>query len=146
MTVHPAHAAVTTLHIPGLAQAFAAAPLVNDGALAGTGAETLRVVLSLALVVVLILAAGWLGRRLQSRVKAGGRRLRCVESMAIGGKERVLLLQVGDKQVLVGAAPGGLRTLLVLDTPLDGGAADAAPAAAETHRFSELLAQWKKRP
>ena len=50
-----------------------AQPTLPDINVAG---ELLRVLLSLAGIVVLIFAAGWIGRRQQGRPFAGGRRLR----------------------------------------------------------------------
>ncbi|HEX5353503.1 MAG TPA: flagellar biosynthetic protein FliO [Rhodanobacteraceae bacterium] len=109
----------------------------------GSAGEFVRVVLSLIAVVVMILAVGWLTRRMQTRVRPGGQRVRCVESLAVGVKERVLLLEVGDRQLLVGASPTGLRTLLVLDESLP---APSPPAgiAVTPRSFREVLERWRK--
>jgi flagellar protein FliO/FliZ len=107
---------------------------------ANTGAELLRVVLSLLGVVAMIFAVGWFSRRAQARIRPGGRRIRCIESMPVGVKERVMLLEVGGTQLLVGASPTGLRTLHVLATPIVD---DATTSPAPTG-FRDLLAQWKK--
>lgn len=120
--------------------AASAAPSVT--AAGGTG-ELLRVVLSLAAVVVMILAVGWLTRRMQARVRPGGQRMRCVETLAVGMKERVLLLEVGDRQLVVGASPSGLRTLLVLDEALPAPQAPAHMPIAGTS-FRDALARWRK--
>jgi flagellar protein FliO/FliZ len=124
---------------PGMLRAVPAAlpaPAVN------TGAELLRVVLSLVGVIVLILVAGWVTRRAQARVRPGGRRIRIVESLAVGMKEKVLLLDVGGTQILVGASPSGLRTLHVLGTPV---ADEASPAdIAPVRSFRDILGQWGK--
>lgn len=122
---------------PALA-ATAAAPTTAAGAsLAG---ELLRVVLSLAGVIVLILVAGWLTRRLQGGARPGARRLRCIESLNVGVKERVLLVQVGERQLLLGVAPGRVSTLHVLEAPLPEAPAPAAPAPG----FAQLLAQLRR--
>ena len=105
-----------------------------------TGAELLRVTLSLLGVVALIFVVGWLSRRAQGRIRPGGRRIRCLESMPVGVKERVMLLEIGGTQLLVGASPGGLRTLHVLATPI----LDDTPPTATPTGFRDLLAQWKK--
>jgi flagellar protein FliO/FliZ len=91
---------------------------------------------------VLILVAGWVTRRAQARVRPGGRRIRIIESLAVGMKEKVLLMEVGGTQILVGASPSGLRTLHVLDKPVtdDATVADAAPARS----FRDVLGQWGK--
>jgi len=112
-------------------------------AMPGLGAELLQMLLSLAGVVALILLAGWLGRRLQARGRPGGRRLRCVEAISLGGRERVLLLDADGKRLLLGVGAGGVRTLHVYqgEAPAADEAAPAVPAAP----FAELLAGWRRR-
>jgi flagellar protein FliO/FliZ len=58
---------------------------------------------------------GWLTRRLQSRQLIGGRRLRCIESMPISARERVLLIEADGKRLLVGVGAGGVRALHVYE-------------------------------
>ncbi len=124
------------------AAASSAVPGAANAAAGGVG-ELLRVVLSLVAVVVMILAVGWLTRRMQARVRPGGQRVRCVETLAVGMKERVLLLEVGDRQLLVGASPAGLRTLLVLDEVLPAPKAPSPTPFAGTS-FRDALARWRK--
>ena len=116
--------------------AFAAAPTPAEVDAGGL----LRVCLSLAVVIALILAAGWVLRRLQGGgVRAGGN-LRCLESIAVGMKERVVLVEAGGKQMLLGVAPGNVRTLHVFDEPIVVATANAvSPATA----FRTVLAQWR---
>jgi flagellar protein FliO/FliZ len=107
------------------------------------GAELLRVVLSLAGIILLIFAAGWLSRRLQARTQPGGRRIRCVESFAVGARERVLLVDADGKRLLLGVGPGGMRTLHVYE-----GAAPAPadlPPAAPAPSFADVLGLWKRK-
>ncbi len=103
--------------------ALFAAPLAAHAAETATappdGATALlRVLGSLAIVVASIFAAGWLARRLQGVSGARGKRLRCLETIAVGTKERVALIEIGGQQLVVGIAPGSVRTLHVLETPL----------------------------
>jgi flagellar protein FliO/FliZ len=121
--------------------ALMAAPAVAPAV--DSGAEMVRVLVSLLGVVALIFFVGWMGRRAQSRVRPGGRKIRVIESMPVGIKEKVMLLEVGGTQILVGASPtGGLRTLHVLDTPVqDDASTTVAPAA---RGFRDVLAQWKR--
>jgi flagellar protein FliO/FliZ len=120
-----------------------AAPAMNVAAppTVDTGAELLRIVISLIGVIAMILLAGWLSRRAQARVRPGGRRIRCLETMPVGMKERVMLIDVGGTQLLVGSSPSGLRTLHVLDKPLEE---DAAPNSVPVRGFRDVLAQWGK--
>ncbi|MEO7072463.1 MAG: flagellar biosynthetic protein FliO [Rhodanobacter sp.] len=109
--------------------------------------ELLRVLLSLAGIIVLIFAAGWFSRRMQRTRGAIGRRIRCVESFAIGTRERIVLLEADGQRLLVGTGPGGMRTLHVYAA----GEGVSSPVAAENTppiavpAFAELLARWKRR-
>jgi flagellar protein FliO/FliZ len=113
---------------------LASAPDIN------VGGELLRVVLSLGGVVALIFAAGWLSRRLQGRQLIGGRRLRCVETLSVGARERVVLLEADGKRLLVGIGAGGVRTLHAYEGNVP--VAEIEPVAVPN--FSELLGRWRR--
>jgi len=106
--------------------------------------ELVRVVLSLGAIVALIFAAGWLTRRLQSKQFVGGRRLRCVESMTISARERVMLIEADGKRLLVGVGAGGIRALHVYEgsVPVE---VTPAPAPAPLPPFAELLGRLGRR-
>ncbi|GGA27503.1 flagellar biosynthetic protein FliO [Dyella nitratireducens] len=114
---------------------LARAPVASVPDINVTG-ELIRVMLSLGAIVALIFAAGWLTRRLQSRQIGGGRRLRCIETMPISTRERVMLIEADGKRLLVGVGAGGIRTLHVYEgtAPME-----AAPAPAPLPPFAELL-------
>ena len=116
-----------------------AAPDVN------VGGELLRVVLSLLGIIALILVAGWLSRRMQHRSGSAGRRIRCVETFALGTRERLLLLDADGKRLLIGMGAGGMRTLHVYDdaSPAEAVAA-AEPVKPPLPAFGDLLARWKR--
>jgi flagellar protein FliO/FliZ len=108
------------------------------------GGELARVLISLLGIVALIFAAGWLSRRLQARTSPGGRRLRCVETMAVGARDRLLLIDADGKRLLIGVGQGGMRTLHVYEGSAPGSEAPGAnpPPAG----FGDLLARWKRSP
>ncbi|HEY1328084.1 MAG TPA: flagellar biosynthetic protein FliO [Casimicrobiaceae bacterium] len=96
----------------------------------------LRATLGLALVLALIFAVGWLMRRIApARVSAQGP-LRIVGSHALGARERVVLLEVGEQWLVVGVAPGNVRGLATLPR----GELPPAPAAPAT-AFAAMLAR-----
>lgn len=101
-------------------------------------AMALRVVLSLAGVVALAMALAWMARRLQLGAGHAHRRLRVLESLPVGAKERVVLIALGDRQLLLGVAPGSVRTLQILDTPV------AEPPASAPLGFSQVLANLRR--
>jgi flagellar protein FliO/FliZ len=112
------------------------------------GGELLRVLFSLAGIVLLIFAAGWLSRRLQHGRGGAGRRIRCVESFALGARERIVLLEADGQRLLVGTGAGGMRTLHVYAPEAHAGELAPQPTsspAAARPAFAELLARWKIR-
>ena len=115
-----------------------AAPDIN------VGGELVRVVLSLLGIIALILVAGWLSRRLQRRSGSAGRRIRCVETFALGTRERLLLLDADGQRLLIGIGAGGMRTLHVYDdAPAEADTA-TEPVRPALPAFGDLLASWKR--
>lgn len=97
----------------------------------GSGVDTgalLRLTLGLAGVLAVIVVLAWGMRRMGRFGSNAGGRLRVLGAVPVGQRERVVLLQAGERQLLIGVAPGSVRTLQVLDEPLvpvDGGEAPA---------------------
>ena len=107
--------------------------------------ELVRVILSLAGIIAMIFVAGWLTRRMQRRPGAAGRRIRCVESFAVGARERLLLLDADGKRLLIGTGPGGMRTLHVFDGEAPREAAPAPAGESLKPVFGDLLARLRAR-
>src|SRR5689334_10599309 len=77
-----------------------------------------QVTLALGLVLALIFVAAWLMRRLKGFGKTATGTLDIVADLAVGQKERAVLIRVGTQQVLLGVAPGRVTTLHVLAEPV----------------------------
>lgn len=77
--------------------------------------------LTLGMVAVLgiMLGLAWILKRTGKFQMAAGGSLKILGGLSMGTRERVVLLQVGETQLLVGVAPGRVQTLHVLDQPLD---------------------------
>lgn len=95
------------------------------GPLAQEGVAPLRLLLSLAAVIGLILVLAFVLRRLPGMGVARSGELRVVGSVPVGSRERVVLVEAGGNRMLVGVAPGRVQALYVL--PAEG-AADSASA------------------
>ena len=103
---------------PASSHPFAAPQSIGQPATPGAGGLA-RVTLALLLVLVAVFAVAWVVRRMRgfnNRV-AGG--IDVLADIPLGQKERAVLLKVGQKQILVGVAPGRVNTLHVLEEPLD---------------------------
>ena len=100
-----------------LSRPFAAPDVAGASPAAGIGGLG-QVTLALALVVTAIFALAWLARRLRGFAEGKGAVLSVIAEVRVGPKERAVLLQAGGTQLLVGVAPGSVRTLHVLPEPI----------------------------
>ena len=78
----------------------------------------LQVMLALVFVVALIVATAWLLRRFSGTGLSRNATLRVLAGVSVGQRERVVLVQAGEVQLLLGVAPGAVRTLHTFDQPL----------------------------
>lgn len=119
---------------PGLPPHPKAAPLLSQP-------DLIQWTVGLVLVILLILVSAWMLRRLNPLSLAHGNRLRVLAGISLGPRERVVLLQVGQKQLLLGVAPGRVETLHVLepDETLQPGGKPPVEAAPAT--FAERIRQ-----
>jgi flagellar protein FliO/FliZ len=95
-----------------------------EGAASGPG-YLLRLAVGLIIVLAALGALAWLLRRLGGGGLGRSGPVRVLGSAPVGQRERVLLVEVGGQQLVVGVAPGNVRTLHVLDEPV----AAAEPSA-----------------
>lgn len=111
------------------------------------GAAVLRVVLGLALVIFFIFALAWFLRRYSGAQQTLSGEMRVLGSLSVGQRERVVLVQIGEQQLLLGVAPGRVQTLHVLERPLSGaGGAEAAPRDVQSDSFAERLRRLMQQP
>lgn len=79
----------------------------------------LQVLLGLGLVLAAIAGSAWLLKRLGPGQVAASGALRVVGGVAVGPKERVVLVDVGDIRLVLGVAPGHVSTLHQMPRPAD---------------------------
>ncbi|RZO84174.1 MAG: flagellar biosynthetic protein FliO [Oceanococcus sp.] len=87
---------------------------------------------SLIAVVLLIFACAWLAKRMPIGGMARSDALKIEASVAVGTRERVVMLRAADTYLVLGVAPGQVRTLHVLDAP--------------PQNFREVLAEHDENP
>ena len=100
------------------------------GAVGGT-------VFALLFVVALIFALSWLAKRMPGLAKSSNASLKLVASLPLGPRERVVVVDVGGTQLLLGVGAGGTRTLHTLDAPLPA----VEREKLNVPPFAQLLAQ-----
>ncbi|MHC8408438.1 MULTISPECIES: flagellar biosynthetic protein FliO [unclassified Pseudomonas] len=119
----------------------AAAPAVGGG----VAGQLTQLVLGLLLVLGLIFFLAWLLRRVQQAGPAGkGQVIELIGSRALGPRDRLMLVQVGNEQILLGLSPGTITALHVLKEPVEvpSGNEKATPEFAQ--RLMELMGKDHK--
>jgi flagellar biosynthetic protein FliO len=125
----------------------AAAPVtMPSGSATGSLLQTL-----FALIVVLgvLGALAWFLKRYGPKAMGGNANLRVVGSLNLGGRERVLVVEVGKQWIVVGASPGRINALATMPKQdgMDAGAAGdgvhatLAPQAQPANTFADWLKQ-----
>ena len=100
---------------PVATAASAAAPAVSSG----VAGQLTQLVFGLLLVLGLIFFLAWLLRRVQQAGPAGkGQVIELIGSRALGPRDRLMLVQVGNEQILLGLSPGTITALHVLKEPV----------------------------
>ena len=88
----------------------------------------------LVVVVGVILLCGWVYLRTQGPKRHAGEVFNVVASQALGPKERILLVEVANKQLVIGMTASQVQTLHVFDEPIVEEVERSAPL-----KFSERL-------
>ena len=113
--------------------AAAVAPVVDATRIAEFG-------VSLVVVIAVILLVGWFYSRLRVGTGRGGDQINVVASRPLGPKERLIVVEVAGKQLLVGMTASQLQTLHVFEAPV----IEAGKASPETGFAGRLRSALKE--
>lgn len=94
-----------------------------------------QVVLGLVVVVVAIVAMAWMIKRIGIIQTRASGALKLVGGISLSQRERLVVVQVGEQQLLLGVAPGNIAMLHVLAEPID----TANPQTSSPGGFQEKL-------
>lgn len=75
------------------------------------GSSALQMILGLAVVLALLLGALWLLKRISEPRGPVAGLMRVVAGVAVGSRERVVILELGNSWLVLGVAPGQVTTL-----------------------------------
>ena len=84
-----------------------------------SAADYFQVFLGLMVVVVAIVAMAWMIKRIGHIQTRSSGAMKILGGVPVSQRERIILLQVGKEQIVVGVAPGQINTLHVLKEPID---------------------------
>jgi flagellar protein FliO/FliZ len=124
----------------------ATVPPVTMPAGSSTG-SLLQTLFALILVLAVLGALAWFLKRYGPKVGGGNANVRVVGSLNLGGRERIVVVEVGNEWIVVGASPGRINALATMPRQDaqhgDHGGTNAAlaPHAPAAHSFADWLKQ-----
>jgi flagellar protein FliO/FliZ len=95
--------------------------------------------LGLFLIIILIFGLAWLVKRINNFQGSMNCVLKLMSMVSVGQREKIVLIQVGKQQLLIGVAPGKVNTLLVLDELIEN-----KPISTIKTSFAEKLSSVMK--
>ena len=102
---------------PSAVSAAARSPVLGNDSL-GSG-YLLQLVVGLLFVLVCIVVLAWLAKRVNRWQSSSDGALQVLGGISMGARERIVLVQVGTRQLLLGVAPGSINMLHELEQPIE---------------------------
>lgn len=120
-TSTPAHTAVVQTATP-ITNKAVAAPI-------GGGRHLVNVTLALMGIIGLIFALSWFVKRFNQGSFSANAHIKILSAMPLGTRERIVLIEAGGQQLLLGITSTNINTLHVFETPVvvdsnEGGQSD----------------------
>ena len=110
--LNPSACAVHRLLIPFFLPASA---LASDSTAAGmTSGSYLQAALALAFILALLVGFAWFARKVSGGKGFGQGGMKVIGGVALGPRERIVLVEVGEAWLVIGIVPGQIRTLHTL--------------------------------
>ncbi len=107
-----------------LASAAPVQPTVVSSPAAGS---LLQTILALCFVLALLALLAWAMKRFGPKSHMGTVPIKLVGALSLGGRERIMVVEVGGQWIVVGASPGRVNALATM--PAQGTGLDAAQLA-----------------
>ena len=76
-----------------------------------TGAEWMRMIIGLVFVVIIIFLLSWLLKKVQMVGFANNPSMKLLTGLSLGGREKLMLVEVGGRYLLIGVAQGGVTLI-----------------------------------
>ncbi len=99
-----------------------------------------RWLVGLVLVLGLLVVSLWLLKRLSHLNASAGCQIRVLGGLSLGGRERLLVIEIGQTQLVLGVAPGRIQTLHVLE-----GEARLDRSEEKLGHFKRILAEQREK-
>jgi flagellar protein FliO/FliZ len=87
-------------------------PATTGAAVAGAG--LVQTIFALLVVLAALAALAWFLKRFGPGQASGQGNLHIVGALSLGGRERIVVVEVGEQWIVVGASPGRINALATL--------------------------------
>jgi flagellar protein FliO/FliZ len=104
----------------------------------------LETLLGLFVVLACIAFLAWLLRRTGRFQTTANGEMKIITSLALGPRERAVLLQVGEQQILVGVTSQQVQTLHILETPVSTTTIKNSSNTSFSEKFQQAMQQRVK--
>lgn len=101
----------TALGYPVFAAAETVRPAYTPPPPVLSSGNVLQVIFSLLLVLGAVALVAWVLKRISQPRQGAGRQLKVVSGVAVGQRERVVVVEINDTWLILGVAQGNVRTL-----------------------------------
>lgn len=105
---------VLLVFVTQLTYAQAAAPVAQIG----SGRHLVNVTLALMGIIALIFAISWFVKRFSHGAFAANAQIKILSALPMGTRERIVLIEAGGQQLLLGITATNINTLHVFETPI----------------------------
>lgn len=106
--------------------------------------SALQVLFWLAVIVGLILLCAWILRRAGGMSGGRGGVIRILTAISLGSRDRIALVEVGDRQILLGISPGRINTLHVFEEPVLDSSSEPVSGGAHSEFARRLQSTMRK--
>ncbi|SHG44571.1 flagellar biosynthetic protein FliO [Massilia sp. CF038] len=138
-TTAPAATNATLPARPAL-QTAPALPQPAQPPVATSAGNLVQTITGLLLVLGALALFAWGMKRFGPKAQAGAGGLRIVGGLNLGGRERIVLVEVGDQWIVVGASPGRVNALATMPRQ----ETVPAPLSGDTQVPASSFAAWLK--
>lgn len=104
-----------------------------------------QIMISLVFILMIIFAGAWLLKRFGKVNGIANGQMRVLANMAVGQRERVILLEVGKEQLLIGVTASRISLLHELKEPLEFDDTSAPLNSAFAQKLQEAVGQIKSK-
>lgn len=101
----------------------------------------LQTIFALIAVLGVLMGLAWLLKRYGPKSITGGANVRLVGALSVGARERILVVEVGEQWIVVGASPGRMNALATMPRQESEPDAPAPQHALPSANFAEWFKQ-----